>query len=78
MSPVKPGQVWRDNDPRAVGQYERHIEVLEVGEDSASVRGISTEEFPSGSRVPLGRNRVILLRRFKPTRSGYVLVRDVP
>lgn len=59
---VKPGQVWTDNDWRSKG---RLLKVLAVDETHATVQS------PSG----LGRMTRIRLDRFRPTSTGYRLVK---
>ena len=61
--PVQPGQVWADNDWRSAG---RQIQVLEVDATHATVQS------PSG----LGRKTRIRLNRFRPTSTGYRLLKD--
>ncbi len=73
---VRPGQVWQDNDSRAVGQYLRCVQVLAVDEATVTVTAIRTKEFPSGARVGVGKTRKIRLSRMKPTSTGYRLVKD--
>ncbi|MCI4659659.1 hypothetical protein [Cryobacterium zhongshanensis] len=58
---VKVGQVWADNDKRSVG---RTITITTVGESRA--------EFFDGIH-----HRRALLTRFRPTSTGYRLVKDV-
>lgn len=75
---IRVGQVWSDNDKRAVG---RRIEVLAidpesiVGERRALVKVVRDRD---GIITPtLGQTRRVLLRRFVPTRqTGYSLVKD--
>ncbi len=62
---VKVGQVWADNDPRQ--KNGRQIKVLSIEGDRATV------QHPSG----LGRKTKVRLNRFRPTNSGYRLVKDV-
>lgn len=58
---VEVGQIWEDNDPRGYGRW---IKVLSIDGTHATVQS------PSGR----GRKTRIRLNRFRPTRSGYVLV----
>lgn len=60
---VKVGQIWADNDPRSDG---REVIVDEIRDGYALCH--------TGT---LGKKTKIKLGRFKPTRSGYKLVRDV-
>jgi hypothetical protein len=78
---VRPGQVWADNDKRSTG---RHVRVVEVDRTHATVELVSQRGRPwSGlrpgepARAEPGRRTRIRLDRFKPTTTGYRLVRDV-
>lgn len=64
---VRAGQWWRDNDPRHAGSA-REIKVLEVVGDKALVQ----------NQGGTGRKTKIKLSRFKPTNTGYKLVKDAP
>lgn len=68
---VKVGQVWVDNDKRSTG---RHVKVMaiEVVDKRAVVRPCN----PSGGLIGARITR-IRLDRFRPTGTGYRLVRDV-
>ena len=59
---VKVGQVWQDNDARSGGRQGR---VLEVTETHARVEWYS------------GTSTKVRLDRFKPTSTGYRLIKDV-
>lgn len=63
---VKVGQWWRDNDPRH--SDARGVKVLKIVGDKALVQ----------NQGGTGRKTKIKLARFKPTTTGYKLVRDVP
>lgn len=65
MPDVKVGQVWEDNDPRT---YKRPLRVLSLDDTHATVQS------PSG----MGRVTRIRLDRFKPTSTGYRLIKDAP
>lgn len=84
---VRVGDVWRDNDLR--GSWDRDIKpeearrlrVLKVPSAHELRTAPHPGEFgilcetisgPEGTRV--GKRTVIRLRRFRPTRTGYVLV----
>lgn len=69
--PVEPGQIWADNDPRA---YGRHLRVLELTETHAVVEQVSTRD-KSPHPATIGRRTRIRLDRFRPTSTGYRLVR---
>lgn len=60
---VKIGQIWRDNDKR---HTTRLVEVIAIVGDRAVVFNPATEK-----------RTKIMLKRFKPTSQGYVLVKDV-
>ncbi|GAA3217920.1 hypothetical protein ACFP63_08835 [Oerskovia jenensis] len=59
---VRPGQIWADNDKRSAG---RRVTVLSVGQTHALVE------------TSLLRRTSIRLDRFRPTSTGYRLVKDV-
>ena len=61
---VRPGQIWADNDKRSAG---RQVAVLAIDETHAVVR-------PAGGP---GLQTRIRLDRFRPTSTGYRLVKDV-
>ncbi len=68
---VRVGQVWKDNDKR-IG--ERYLVVRKIEGDRAFCCLCDSQGYPSGlARQPVVR---ILLRRFRPTSTGYVLVKD--
>lgn len=66
---VRVGQVWKDNDPRS----GREVNVVTISRDVIN---------PENSRVTIkggsGRVTTASIMRFRPTRNGYVLVKDVP
>ena len=62
---VAKGQIWQDNDPRYEDEYKRTLEVLEVDGDYAICKNIQS-----------GRTSKIKLSRFKPTSTGYRLIKD--
>lgn len=68
---VETGQIWADNDPRA---YARKLRVVEIDETHATVE-LYQPRHPVSSAKP-GRRTRILLRRFRPTSTGYRLVRN--
>lgn len=61
--PVRPGQVWRDNDPRQRGRLIHIIDVEADGRARCRSRGRTVR---------------IRLDRFKPTSNGYVLHKEAP
>jgi hypothetical protein len=70
----EPGQIWADNDPRCEG---RQVRITAVDGTHATVELIATRDRPllTGQKpAPIGRQTRILLRRFKPTSTGYRLV----
>lgn len=76
MTEIKPGQVWADNDPRSKG---RTIRVLRVEETHAVVIVLSARihaQQAERNRAE-GAERRVRLDRFKPTRTGYRLVKEV-
>lgn len=71
---IRPGQVWQDNDRRAVGQYLRYVKIIDVRKDHVLVEAVRTPQFPSGERVGVGKTRKIRIDRMRPTSTGYRLV----
>lgn len=59
---VRVGQIWADNDKRSAG---RIVTVLAVNGRHATVRS------------NFGKTTSVLLNRFRPTATGYRLVKDV-
>lgn len=58
----KVGEVWRDNDPRRA--EPRLIEIIAVDRDYVRIKTLGT-----------GRTSDVLLKRFRPTMTGYVFAR---
>ena len=70
-SPVQVGQVWADNDPRV---YGRTVKVEAIDGDKAVCRVLATPvDYPQGRT---GHTTKISIGRFKPTSTGYRLIRD--
>lgn len=68
---VQVGQVWADNDPRVAG---RTIKVEAIDGNKAVCRVLATPfDYPQGRT---GHTTKIALRRFKPTTTGYRLIRE--
>lgn len=66
---VRPGQIWADNDKRVAG---RTLRVDDIDNEHAVCTVLTG---PAGSDDPsVGQQRRILLRRFKPTSTGYRLL----
>lgn len=74
---VRVGQVWRDNDPRAEG---RTIRVEEIYEEAGRVyaRCANVTVGKNTGDYAVGANVRIMVKRFRPVRSGYTLVKDAP
>jgi len=70
QQPVEPGQVWADNDPRG---YGRKIRVVAIDGTHATVEVVAHRAVSSGTA---GRQTRIRLDRFRPTSTGYRLVRN--
>lgn len=68
---VQPGQVWADNDARMHG---RTIAVDAIDGDKAVCTVLAPAYGNPNGRS--GQTVRILLRRFKPTSTGYRLIRD--
>jgi hypothetical protein len=67
---VKIGQLWQDNDPR----YKK-VRTLRIDELWVNSRG----ELRARCHVlETGRAAFIAVRRFKPTSTGYRLVKEAP
>lgn len=85
MTDVKPGQIWADNDWRSAG---RTLRVLSVDETHAVCEVVTNDDdtqdhLDNPSRAPWyrpgdrrGKQTRIMLRRFKPTSTGYRLVSE--
>lgn len=76
---VRVGQVWADNDWRCAG---RHVRVVEIDATHATVelcdqRGRPASGHEAQQKAQPGRRTRIRLDRFRPTSTGYRLVRDV-
>ena len=75
---VQVGQVWADVDPRMAG---RTIQIIGIdpenvrGERRALVKVLSDRH--TAVKVTVGSTRRLLMRRLKPSKSGYSLVTDV-
>lgn len=65
---VRPGQVWADNDRRSSHRRLAVIEVTDLGDGPRAL----VENTVTGDRTR------IAVRRFRPTSTGYRLVKDVP
>ncbi|MEO3869370.1 hypothetical protein ABGB18_11110 [Nonomuraea sp. B12E4] len=81
---VRAGQVWADNDERVAGRTLR-VEAIDGDKAVCTVLTNSTdtqERIDRGERSNLqdtrGRTTRISLARFRPTKTGYRLVQDVP
>ncbi|GAA3750285.1 DUF6354 family protein [Micromonospora maritima] len=70
---VRVGQIWADNDKRSEG---RLVKVTAVDSTHADVIAVDAHGEPSPSILRARRTR-IRLNRFRPTSTGYRLVRDV-
>jgi hypothetical protein len=81
---VKPGQIWADNDKRCAGRTLR-VDAIEGGkavcliltnsdETQEIVDARSAAGYPTTDRR--GKITQISLSRFKPTNTGYRLVKD--
>ncbi len=70
---LKVGQVWADNDPRGAAYYgrERHIMVVEVLPNGARCKVVQ-----HGNTEMIGRETLILAKRFRPTKGGYRLISE--
>ena len=80
MNVVKPGQIWADNDPRSAGRTLR-VERIDGGKAVCTVLTNITPvkaDLQHGVLVSdrRGETTRISLARFKPTSSGYRLIRD--
>jgi len=84
---VRPGQIWQDNDKRGYDRQVRIVEIVHVhvpgrpsngrGVPHAVVELVQGRSAEYGQAKP-GRRTRIRLDRFRPTSTGYRLVRDVP
>ena len=74
MTDVRAGQIWADNDKRSAG---RTLRIVEVDETHAIAEEIAYSETTGRTRhLPNARQTRIRLDRFKPTSSGYRLLKD--
>jgi hypothetical protein len=77
-NPVRVGQIWADNDPRAEG---RSVHVVAVDATHATVALVDQRGRPARNtpvqRAEPGRQTRIRLDRFRPTSNGYRLLEDV-
>jgi hypothetical protein len=73
--PVRPGQVWADNDPRSTGRYLR-VEFV-TGESADRPNCARVVQCTADGTVIGYRSIWIALRRMRPTSNGYRLVKDV-
>lgn len=77
--PVEPGQVWADNDWRNAGRTIR-IDQIDATHATCTVltnRTQAQEELDNSTGWSIdarGRTTRVLLRRFRPTTTGYRLV----
>ncbi|MEV7599886.1 hypothetical protein AB0O91_21130 [Kitasatospora sp. NPDC089797] len=69
---VLPGQVWADNDKRG---YGRQVRVIELDGTHAVVE-LHVPRSAGHLHAKPGRRTRIRLDRFRPTSTGYRLVRD--
>jgi hypothetical protein len=69
----RPGQVWKDNDPRIRADHgcDRLVRITSVDDDGRATCEAWYEK-------PGERSRTVRIRlsRFKPTSTGYAFVRD--
>lgn len=75
---VRPGQVYADNDARSAG---RTIRVDAIEGDKAVCTVLTNADYYQGDswqRDARGHSTRISLKRFKPTSTGYRLVKDAP
>lgn len=69
MMELRVGQIWKDNDKRV---SDRFLEVVKIGSRLAICRQVTRL-----GRIVSTRFTTIDLNRFKPTSTGYVLVKEV-
>ena len=84
---VRPGQVWADNDCRAVGrkvrvekidgEYAKCTVVADRDKPHVTVRGRYNHD-RQADWSPVGLVTRIPLRRFRPTSTAYRLIEDAP
>lgn len=71
---VRPGDVWKDNDPRG-GPTFRVVEICNGDTGPCQPRSMfAAKPHAHVTNLEGKRRRKILLRRFRPTRPGYTLV----
>ncbi len=70
---VRVGQVWADNDKRSRG---RHLKVIDISRRMGTDRA-EVQQCDQRGRIIGSRTTFIRLDRFRPTSTGYRLVRDV-
>jgi hypothetical protein len=80
---VQPGQTWADNDKRSIGRKVRvdsidgeyaNCTVVADRDDTRQTRGGRYNVMRPHGWSPVGQTTRILLRRFKPTSTGYRLI----
>lgn len=76
-APVTVGQVWRDNDVRAVGRLTRDLKITAVGETHANADVFFPYTRSASAAAAPPRTTRVRIDRFKPTPNGYVLMKDV-
>ena len=72
--PVRPGQIWADNDPRA---HDRKVKVVEIT-DTHAIVVLHTPRGVGDDHAKPGRRTRVRLDRFRPTSTGYRLVQETP
>jgi hypothetical protein len=72
VNPVRPGQIWQDNDKRSHGRQVRIIEV----DDTHAVVELHVPRGAGHRGAKPGRRTRIRLNRFRPISTGYRLVED--
>ncbi|GIG57099.1 hypothetical protein Lfu02_14710 [Longispora fulva] len=74
---VRVGQVWADNDPRSAGRTVRVDHLMHGMAICTVLTNATNPQFDGeGRRDSRGRRTRIALERFRPTASGYVLLRN--
>jgi hypothetical protein len=72
--PVRPGQIWADNDKRCAG---RQVRIVEVDSTHALVE-LHVPRAVGDDHAKPGRQTRIRLDRFRPTTTGYRLAEEAP
>lgn len=81
---VRPGQVWADNDKRAEGRTLR-VDRIEGGKACCTI--LTDADYVQREREAgrgawvvdrVGKSTKISLTRFRPTSTGYRLIKDAP